>query len=83
MNDKPTRPLPGDPMRTLVAFEVAVRNLDILYGRVLPIVDQMQRQHAEITADLLSEMVACDFDQLVKALQKLRAAIEAEEKRRG
>ena len=45
-------------MRTLVAFEVAMRNLDILYRRVLPIVDQMQRQHAEITADLLSEMVA-------------------------
>ncbi len=82
MNDT-TRPLPGDPLRTLTAFEVAVRNIDILYRRVLPIVDHMQRQHAEITADLLSEMVACDFDQLVTALQKLRAAIEAEEKRRG
>jgi hypothetical protein len=50
---------------------------------VLPIVDQRQRQHAEITADLLSEMVACDFEQLVTALQRLRAAIEVEEKRRG
>jgi hypothetical protein len=83
MNDSPTRPLPGDPLRTLVAFEVAVRNLDILYRRVLPIVDQMQRQHAEITADLLSELIACDFAELVTALQKLRGAIEAEEKRGG
>jgi hypothetical protein len=73
MND--TRRIP-EPVRVLDGLEVALRGLQANLRRATPVIDGLQRQHAEETATLFSHLGDCEPVQAIAAVQALKAAME-------
>ena len=63
-------------LRVLDGLEVSLRGLAANLERARPILDGLQRDHAEAVADLYTELESCDFESAINALVTLKARLE-------
>jgi hypothetical protein len=68
-----------DPLRALELYEVELRNLLAVQIRTREVVQRLQPQFPEQTADLLKLIAKCQPERLINSVASLRAAIEAED----
>lgn len=75
MNDRPSEPIARET-RILDGLEVSLRGFDANLQRAKPILERLQHDHAELTADLFGELESFDGQAAIKALVALKAAVE-------
>ncbi|MBJ7598008.1 MAG: hypothetical protein DLM67_00805 [Candidatus Nephthysia bennettiae] len=63
-------------LRILDGLEVGLRGLAANLERARPVLDRLQRDHAEAIADLYSELESCNFEAATDALVTLKARLE-------
>lgn len=73
----PQRPR-DHPIRVLDGYELALLGLDAHQERARPVVEALQAQHPELTAELLGDMLACDAAHLIELVRRLKDALERE-----
>ena len=73
--DDTTRRIPPE-LRVLDGLEVAMRGLAANLERARPVLDALQRDHAEAIADLYTELESCDFNAAVGAVVALKVTLE-------
>jgi len=79
VNDTPTRRYGPDfppVLRALDNLEVSLRGLNVSLERTRPVLDALQRDHAEAIAELYRELESCDFKAAVSAVVALKATLE-------
>ena len=75
MTDDATRRIP-EPLRMLDSLEVSFRSLQANIDRATPVIEGLQRQHAELTATLFSRLEECDTSAALAAVRALKTAVE-------
>jgi hypothetical protein len=79
MTDIPTRRYGPDfppELRALDNLEVSLGSLAASLERATPVIEGLQRQHAELTAIVFSRLEECEPEEAIAAVRALKTAVE-------
>jgi hypothetical protein len=79
MTDTPIRRYGPDfppELRVLDNLEVSLSGLAATLERATPVIEGLQRQHAELTATLFSRLEECEPEEAISAVRALKTAVE-------
>jgi hypothetical protein len=79
MHDTPTRRYGPDfppELRALDNLEVSLGSLAASLEHATPLIEGLQRQHAELTATVFSRLGECDPEEAISAVRALKGAVE-------